>query len=529
MVARIIKRVESVDEIALIPKPVKLMRLPGRFKLEPTTRIKASKDLLAIGQFLQEFLKPATGYSLPLKEIASNDPQPNEIVLVRNAEIPTEEGYQLRVTPEGIVIKAAKPAGIFYAIQTLRQLFPSDIERSQRLQGYDWTIPAVQIDDEPRFEWRGMMLDTGRHMYPIDFIKRFVDLLALHKLNMFHWHLTDDQGWRIEIKKYPKLTKVGSYRKASPLPTEPEKTDGKPYAGFYTQEQIKEIVAYAACRFVTVVPEIDMPGHSLAALASYPEFGCFGGPYSVGIRWGINKDVYCAGNERVYTFLGNILTEVLELFPSHVVHIGGDEVPKDRWKQCPQCQALIKKQNLKDEDELQSYFIKRIEKFLNKKGRQLIGWDEILEGGLPPKAMVMSWRGLEGGVKAASTGHKGVMCPFSHCYFDYRQSLNKEDEPPAMGEEALLLEKVYAFSPIPEVLSPQEAKYILGAQGNIWTEHIPTSQHVEYMAFPRGTALAERVWSSSNTQDFLNFLQRLKVFLGHLRELGVNYRDPFSK
>jgi hexosaminidase len=521
---------DGVNEIALIPKPVKLVRLSGRFRLEPTTCIMASRDVIAIGRYLQEFLRPAVGL-LALDEITGGNPQPNAILLVTtgNGGIPGDEGYHLQVTPEGIVARAAEPAGIFYALQTLRQLFPAEIERSQKVRWDEWTIPAVLIEDTPRFQWRGMMLDTARYMYPVEFLKRFIDLLALHKLNVFHWHLTDDQGWRIETKKYPKLTEVGSHREASPLPAEPAKLDGKPYGGFYTQEQIKDVVSYAAGRFVTVVPEIDMPGHSMAALAGYPELGCSGGPYTVPPRWGVKKDVYCAGNERVYAFLEDVLAEVLDLFPSQVIHIGGDEVPKDRWQQCPQCQALIKRQGLKDEDELQSYFVHRMEKFLTGRGRQLIGWDEILEGGLPPKAMVMSWRGIEGGVKAASAGHKVVMCPVSHCYFDYRQSRDKEDEPPAIGQEALLLEEVYAFNPIPEALSPQAAEHVLGAQGNVWTEYIPTSRQVEYMAFPRGTALAEVMWSPSNLHDFQNFTQRLEIFLGHLRELGVHYRDPFSK
>ena len=522
---------EDVDknEIALIPKPVKLVRSPGQFKLEPSTRIKTSRDVLAMGKYLQEFLRPATGYSLPLEEITTNDPKPNEIVLTtgNNGEIIDDEGYLLQVRPEGIVIQALKPAGVFYAIQTLRQLYPAEIESPQVVGGYEWTVPALHIQDKPRFKWRGMMLDTGRNMFPLEFIKRYIDLMALHKLNVFHWHITEDQGWRIEIKKYPRLTQIGSRREASPIPAEPKKLDGKPYGGFYSQEQIKDVVSYAADRFVTVVPEIDMPGHSMAALAAYPELGCSGGPYTVPTYWGIEKDVYCAGNERVYSFLEDVLTEVLDLFPSQIIHIGGDEVPKDRWKECSKCQALIKKEGLKDEDELQSYFVKRIESILNSRGRRLIGWDEILEGGLPPNAIVMSWRGTKGGIEAAEAGHDVVMSPVGHSYFDYRQSPNKEDEPAAIGDRVLLLEDVYAFDPIPEELESGADKHILGAQGNVWTEYIPTSQHVEYMAYPRTTALAEVVWSASGSRDFSNFMDRLDPFLGRLRKLGVNYRDPF--
>ena len=517
------------NEIGVIPQPAKLVSSPGRFKLEPDTRIKASGDLMGIAKYLGELLRPATGYSLTSEEISSNDPKPNEIVLTTdgNSGITDDEGYRLQVTPEGIVINALKPAGVFYGVQTLRQLFPARIESARKVEGYEWNVPGVEIQDEPRFKWRGMMLDTARHMFPVEFIKRYIDLMAMHKLNVFHWHITEDQGWRLEIKKYPKLTQIGSQREASPIPAEPDKLDGKPYGGFYSQEEVKEIVSYAADRFVTVVPEIDMPGHSTAALAGYPELGCEGGPYKVSTSWGVKKDVYCAGNQKVYSFLEDVLTEVLELFPSKIIHIGGDEVPKDRWKGCSKCQATIKKEGLKDEDELQSYFVKRIGKFLSSKGRHLIGWDEIIEGGLPPNAMVMSWRGIKGGVEAVNAGHDVVMSPVGHCYFDYRQSQNKEDEPPAIGDRVLLLEDVYAFDPIPEGLGPEASGHVLGGQGNLWTEYIPTSEHVEYMAYPRGTALAEVVWSPSDSLDFPNFMHRLDSLLERLKELGVNYRDPF--
>ncbi|MDR3629065.1 MAG: beta-N-acetylhexosaminidase [Desulfocapsaceae bacterium] len=522
---------EDADIIGLIPKPFAMERLPGDFTLDPSTRIKASGDAIAIATYLKQLLQQATGYPLVVEERPPNDPGHNAILmtLVANGEIPDDEGYRLLVRPEGIVIQAARPAGLFYAVQTLRQLFPAAIERSQAVHGQEWTIPALRIEDKPRFKWRGMMLDTGRHTYPVEFIKRYIDLLALHKLNVFHWHLTDDQGWRIEIKKYPRLTEVGSRRQASPLPAEPERSDGMPYGGFFSQEQVADIVSHAAGRFVTVVPEIDMPGHSMAALASYPDLGCSKGPYAVLSRWGVNSDIYCAGKEKVYRFLEDVLTEVLSLFPSPVIHIGGDEVPKDRWKQCPRCQALIREKGLDGEDGLQGYFVRRIDKFLKSRGRRLIGWDEILDGGLPAEAIVMSWRGTEGGVKAALSGHEAVMCPMSHCYFDHRQSLRKEDEPPAIGDDVLLLEDVYGFCPVPEALPPQAACRVLGAQGNVWTEYMATSRQVEYMTFPRGTALAEGVWSPSGSKDFPDFMQRLNGFLEHLRELGVHFRDPFSK
>jgi hexosaminidase len=504
-------------------------RLPGHFQLNAATRIKASRDVWKIGQYLQEFLQPATGYALVLDDLTESNPHPDESVLttIKSKEIPDGGAYQLDVTPQAIVARAAEPVGIFYALQTLRQLLPADIESYHRVRNCRWAIPCVHILDYPRFSWRGMMLDTARFMYPVECIKKFIDLLAFHKMNVFHWHLTDDQGWRIEIKKYPRLTEIGAYRQASPIPAEPGKADGIPYGGFYTQEQIREVVAHAAGRFVTVVPEIDMPGHSLAALASYPELGCLGGPYVVRSRWGIEKDIYCAGSEKVYVFLEDVLTEVLDLFPGHVLHIGGDEVPKERWRQCPRCQALMKKQALKDEEELQGYFVQRMEKFLKARGRQLIGWDEIIDGGLPPHAMVMSWRGMEGGVKAAASGHSVVMCPTHHCYFDYRQSLNKEDEPPAIGDETLLLEQVYAFDPIPQGMPAQAAGYILGTQGNVWTEYIPTYRQVEYMAYPRASALAEVAWCPPDTRDFKGFMQRLSGLLRHLDILGVNYRNPW--
>jgi hexosaminidase len=518
---------EDADTMDLIPKPLTMERLPGRFRLDPATRIQASAEVLAIGRYLQQLLQPATGYPLPVAEAPPDAAGQNAIVLTTTDTLPDDEGYRLQVTPQGVAIHAAKPAGVFYAVQTLRQLFPAAIEWQQPLPGHEWTIPALRIEDAPRFKWRGMMLDTARHTYPVEFIKRFIDLLAFHKMNVFHWHLTDDQGWRIEIKKYPRLTEIGSRRSSSPLPAAPERSDGTPYGGFFSQKQIADIVSYAAERFVTVVPEIDMPGHSMAALASYPDLGCSGGPYAVLSRWGINSDIYCAGKTKVYTFLEDVLAEILNLFPGALMHIGGDEVPKDRWRQCPRCQELIKKQGLRDEEHLQGYFVGRIGEFLKNRGRRLIGWDEILDGGLPPEAIVMSWRGTEGGAKAARLGHNVVMCPTSHCYFDRRQSQCKEQEPPAIGDEVLALETVYDFCPIPEGLPQAAAACILGAQGNLWTEYITTSRQLEYMAFPRATALAEVLWSPPGPKEFSDFTRRLAVFLNHLREMGINFRDPF--
>ncbi len=513
--------------VNVIPKPANVVSSPGVFELGPTTRVKASKDALEIGAYLAESLRAPTGYSLALEESADTGPGPNEILLTTAGAKDSlgDEGYTLTVTPKAILIRAPKAAGLFYGVQTLRQLLPPDVESAQ-VREVAWTVPAVEIQDKPRFGWRGMHLDVGRHIFPLEFIKRYIDLLALHKMNVFHWHLTEDQGWRIEIAKYPKLTEIGSQREASPIPANRRKLDGKPYRGFYTQEQIKQIVAYAASRFVTVVPEIEMPGHAVAALAAYPEFGCTGGPYAVRTWWGIEDDVFCAGNEDVYAFLEDILDEVLALFPSQVIHIGGDECPKKRWKRCPKCQAMIESQGLKNEHELQSYFVKRIEKLLNAKGRQLIGWDEILEGGLAPNAMVMSWRGSKGGIKAALAGHDVIMSPNTHCYFDYYQSKDKKNEPPAIGN-FIPLEKVYAFEPVPRDMSPEQAARIVGVQGAVWTEYMPTTGQVEYMAYPRASALAEVMWSPPDGRDFGEFEHRLRAFLDRLTRLEVNYRDPF--
>ena len=515
-----------MSDICIIPQPSSLTRSEGAFEIQPRTSIRVSGDARAVGEYLCNLLLPATGYTLAIQETAEQDAEAGTILLTTLGADRSlgDEGYALSVTPEAIVIRAPTAAGLFYGVQTLRQLLPSEVESGETAAGVAWIVPAVAITDVPRFQWRGMHLDVGRHMFPLAFIKRFVDLMAMCKMNVFHWHLTEDQGWRIEIVKYPKLTEIGSVREATPVPADRHTLDGTPYGGFYTQAQVKELVAYADTRFVTVVPEIEMPGHAAAALASYPELGCTGGPYVVRTRWGIEPDVFCAGNEEVYAFLEDVLSEVLELFPSQVIHIGGDECPKDRWEKCPRCQAAIEAQGLEDEHALQSYFIRRIETFLNDRGRQLIGWDEILEGGLAPNAMVMSWRGSRGGIEAALAGHDVVMSPNTHCYFDYYQSEDIANEPPAIGR-FLPLETVYAFEPVPADLSAELATHILGAQGNVWTEYMPTSEQVEYMVFPRACALAEVVWSSPQGRDFADFLVRLDVLLRRLRALGVHYRE----
>ncbi len=357
-----------------------------------------------------------------------------------------------------------------------------------------------------------MHLDVCRHFIPVEYVKRYIDLMAMHKMNIFHWHLTDDQGWRIEIKKYPKLTEVAAWRLQ----------DGKRYGGFYTQDEIRDVVAYAADRFVTVVPEIEMPGHSLAALAAYPEYSCTGGPFEVGTTWGIFEDVYCPGNDATFTFLEDILTETLALFPSEFIHVGGDECPKVRWKACPKCQARIKAEGLKDEDELQSWFITRMSRFLESKGRRLVGWDEILEGGLAPGATVMSWRGTKGGIAAAKANHDAVMTPSSHCYLNFWNT-EKKDDPGHTTGRVTTLEKVYSYEPTPAELSPEEAKHILGVQANVWTEYITDGPTVDRMAYPRACALAEVAWTPADQKDWEDFSRRLETHLQRLNALDVNY------
>jgi len=513
-------------QIPIIPRPADMTQAQGVFLLDETTRIKAAPDLEGIAGYLLDVLRSRTGLSLRVGNSPQENDSTNAILLVAsstNADL-GDEGYDLEVAPQTITIRGRTPAGVFYGIQTLRQL----IRRSQNRGQPEWTIPGISVVDYPRFPWRGMHLDVARHMFSTDFIKRYIDLLALHKMNVFHWHLTDDQGWRIEIKKYPRLTSVGSWRTATPLPTNRLVSDSVPYGGYYSQEQIKEIVAYAASRHVTVVPEIEMPGHALAALASYPYLGCTGGPYQVGSSWGVFEDVFCAGDEGVYTFLEHVLSEVIDLFPGEYIHIGGDECPKERWNECPKCQAMMASHRLGDARALQSYFIKRISKFLADKGRRLIGWDEILEGGLASGATVMLWRDVDDAVAAVNMGHDVIMCPMGYCYFDYYQSKEVENEPPAIGGY-VPIEKVYDYEPIPSTLSDREAAHILGGQGNLWTEYIPTPEQVLYMAYPRGTALAEALWSPLKVRDYNDFRSRLRVFLGEWKEETADYCDPFSE
>ncbi len=513
--------------IHIIPQPAQLHPGKGVFELAPGMTIVVNTDNNEVAEtaaYLSEALSKISGYSIPV--VTADNAAKKSIIFTLKAEQSKlgKEGYTLDVSPLAVQLTAAEPAGLFWGVQTIFQLLPVDIYAPQPSKNVIWRIPSVSIEDVPRYGYRGMHLDVGRHFFPTDFIKRFIDLLAMHKINVMHWHLTEDQGWRIEIKKYPKLTEISAFRNETLIGharNKPEKYDGKRYGGYYTQEEVRNIVAYAQKRHITIIPEIEMPGHSLAVLAAYPEFACTKGPFKVGTKWGVYDDVYCAGNDEVFTFLKDVLSEVIDLFPSKYIHIGGDESPKKRWEKCEKCQARIAREDLKDEHELQSYFIRRVEKFLLSKGKRLIGWDEILEGGLAPEATVMSWRGIEGGIEAAKQGHDVIMTPNSHCYFDHYQA-EPETEPLAIGGHTTL-EKVYSYEPTPSELTAEEAKYILGAQANVWTEYIATPEHVEYMSLPRMCALAEVVWSPKELRNWIDFNKRLGTHFKRLDQLNVNY------
>jgi hexosaminidase len=514
-----ISRTPSAEVLPIIPQPVKVSVMKERIALTDQVRlISGSEEANKTADFLSAFLKQ--------KNIGTDgNDRSSTITLTLNAEgSPGNEGYRLVIDDAGVTIEAGEGAGLFYGVQTLMQL----------IGAYGKELPVTEITDYPRFAYRGLHLDVGRHMFPVEFIKKYIDLLAFHKMNRFHWHLTEDQGWRIEIRKYPKLQEIAAYRKETVIGHARTATrgnvkdfDGKRYGGYYTQDEVREIVRYAADRYVTVIPEIELPGHALAALSAYPNLGCTGGPYEAATTWGVFDDVFCAGKEETFTFLQDVFDEVLELFPSTYIHIGGDESPKKRWEKCPHCQKRIKSEKLKDEHHLQSYFIQRIEKYLNSKGRQIIGWDEILEGGLAPNATVMSWRGEEGGIEAAKQQHTVIMTPGNWCYFDHYQDSAKS-EPLAIGGFTPVSE-VYEYEPVPPQLTAEEAKYVLGAQGNVWTEYMKTSDHVEYMVYPRASAMAEVVWSPKEARDYDDFLQRLKIHLKRLDEKGVNYAKHILK
>ena len=503
----------AADTPALVPQPRTLRREPGVFELTAETRVCVQTGLEVAAQACADVLRVATGLPLPLTNDASAG---NNLKLSLAPDIGAE-AQRLQVTPSGISLLAGDGAGLFYGAQTLRQLLAGEGSS---------TIPCLSIEDAPRHRWRGLHLDVGRHFFPTDFLRKTLDLMALHKLNRFHWHLTEDQGWRLEIRGWPHLTEVGAWRAETPLPGDRHTPDGRPYGGFYSQEEARELVAFARERHITIVPEIEMPGHAQAALASYPQLGCLGEGYAVRCHWGISDEVYCAGNDAVFDFLESVLLEVMAIFPGEYIHIGGDECPKTRWQACPKCQARMRREGLQNEHELQSWFIRRIEGFLNSHGRRLIGWDEILEGGLAPGATVMSWRGSAGGIAAASSGHDVVMSPNTHCYLDYYQREDVASEPPAIGGY-LPLERVYEFDPVAGI-APEHHARVLGGQGNVWTEYMPTTDQVEYMTWPRAAALAEALWTAPAQREFDGFQRRLRGHLPRLRRLGVNYCDPFS-
>lgn len=508
-------------EVNIIPEPQSVTLTQGDLKAANLTHIRmplqADSALEATVRFCAEYLKRTTGRELEVRKGGIKGR--NAIIIADIDSIKTKGAvagaYDLDVMAEQIYIKAEDNEGVFYAFQTLVQLFPSATDAKG-------LIPNLKIKDAPRFRYRGLHLDVCRHFFPVSFIKKYIDLMASYKMNYFHWHLTEDQGWRIEIKQYPKLQEVAAWRNETLIGhahDKPQRFDGKRYGGYYTQEEVRDVVRYAAERFITIVPEIEMPGHAQAALAAYPELSCTDKPVEVATTWGVFEDVYCP-KEETFTFLENVLSEVIELFPGPYIHIGGDECPKAQWKQSSFCQDLIRREGLKDENGLQSYFIKRIEKFVNSKGKRIIGWDEILEGGLAPNATVMSWRGEQGGIEAAKSGHDVIMTPTDYCYLDYYQSLGS-DEPLAIGGY-VPLQKVYGYEPIPAVLTEKEGKFILGAQGNLWTEYIQTTEQVEYMVFPRAIALAEVNWSPKAKRNFKDFGRRLSVHLQKLKARGVN-------
>ncbi len=506
-------------EINIIPKPNSINGKNGHFTIDRKTTLVATNDTeRRLAEHLNTILAKDLGFTV---RIDKNTRGSNEVIFYETTfgERLRPNKYLLIVQPKGISLSGSEE-GLFYAIQSLRQMLPV-------AKGNKFRLPAVEIEDGPRFQYRGMHLDIARHFQPVEFVKRYIDLMSQYKFNTFHWHLTDDQGWRIEIKRYPKLTEIGSTRPETVKERNlsPYIGDGIPHGGFYTQEQIKDVVKYAKERYITVIPEIELPGHASAALAAYPELGCKADyKYKVQTTWGIFKETFCP-TETTFKFLEDVLDETIKLFPdSPYIHIGGDEVLKDHWKESAFVQELKQKENLKDEHEVQSYFVRRIEKFVNSKGKKIIGWDEILEGGVAPNATIMSWRGMKGGIEAAKAKHDVIMTPTDFVYFDYGQG-DPAYEPLNIGSY-VPLEKVYSFEPVPSELTAEEAKYIIGGQANIWTEYIKTPSHVEYMAFPRMLALSEVLWSQKEHRNYADFLRRLNAQLPSLDRQGVNYRIP---
>ena len=502
----------------IVPSPLSVKaECGGNFSLTGSTEVCfADSSLLNEAGFLVGYIKEETGLDLE-KSFGTSSKGDINLAVDPSME---KEAYVLNIRGRGVSITGGSSAGVFYGVQTLRKCLAASPE-----------LPAADITDRPEFAYRGAHLDVCRHFFSVDEVKTYIDMMALHNMNKLHWHITEDQGWRMEIKKYPRLTEVGSMRKETivgHLNDIPRKFDGKPYGGYYTQDEIRDIVKYASERHIDVIPEVDLPGHMQAALASYPELGCTGGPYDVWTIWGVSEDVLCAGNPKVYEFLDNVFTEVLDMFPSEYIHIGGDECPKVRWGKCPKCQALIAKLGLKDderhtkEQKLQSYVMKHVADFLNARGRKVIGWDEILEGDAAPGATIMSWRGETGGIEAAKSGHDVIMTPNSYLYFDFYQGRDVAREPLAIGGY-IPVERVYMYSPVPSALTQEEASHILGAQANLWTEYIDNFAQVQYMVLPRWAALAENQWRNPSVKDYGKFLQALGPLMTVYDNAGYNY------
>ena len=529
-------------EVVPLPQSIQMQKGEPFLLSNDQVQILAPETLMGEAAFLQVYLKDVTGQTFSI--VSKREKRKTYIELTISPNITESEGYVLTINKKGVTIAGGSAAGVFYGIQTLRKSLAS-IDKAAATSSI-FHLPSSIITDAPRFSWRGMHLDCSRHFWSVDFVKKFIDLLALHNMNVFHWHLTDDQGWRIEIKKWPKLTEVGSQRSGTIIGTNSDLDDGIPYGGYYTQAELREVVAYAAARHITIVPEIDMPGHMLAALAAYPELGCTGGPYQVGHYWGVYKDVLCVGNPRVYEFVQDVLTEVMDIFPSKVIHIGGDETPSEKWQYCKKCNEIYIKKTLEgrvagqvegDSDGprtmpeypyeemvrsvLQPYFTNKVFNILASKGRRALGWDEILDGA-PQDAMIMSWRGTAPGAKAAEAGHDVVMAPTTHCYFDYQQVKDTQFEPSRCGG-FIPIERVYSLDPAPDSLSAEARSHILGTQANLWAEYMTNEQMVEYQALPRMSALAEVQWTQPEHKDYKAFLQRLTRFTSLFERYHYTY------
>ena len=514
--------VQQSADYRVVPLPNEITPMEGKaFTLDNRVKIlypEGDADMQRNAGFLARYVLESTGKTLAVEAGATGS---HAIVLRLGLQTENPEAYLLEVNEDQVTITGSSAAGVFYGIQTLRKSLP--VAKDAQV-----VLPPVRVNDAPRFAYRGMMLDVCRHFFSLDSVKRYIDMLALHNINRFHWHLTDDQGWRIEIKKYPQLTQIGSQRKETVIGRNSGKYDGIPYGGYYTQEEAREIVAYAKDRYITVIPEFEMPGHMQGVLAAFPELGCTGGPYDVWTQWGVSEDVICAGNDKSLELIKDVLAELIEIFPSEYIHVGGDECPKTRWEKCPKCQAKIRQLGLKDDKEhtaeqrLQSYIITEAEKFLNAHGRKIIGWDEILEGGVAPNATVMAWRGAGEGVKAAKMRHDVIMVPTTYFYFDYYQTNILDEEPLAIGGY-VPIEKVYSFEPYQKELTAEENKHIIGLQANLWTEYITSFRHVEYMVLPRMAALSEIQWTQPQFKDYGDFLERMPKMFDIYDIYGYNY------